>query len=76
MEFLKNDMVIVNPLKVERWIVDELLASTDLSLEDISVKAGFNSLSSFRRYFTRSTGMTPMAFRRAAEKQSMETVGE
>lgn len=27
MEFLKNDMVIVNPLKVNRWIVDELEAS-------------------------------------------------
>lgn len=27
MEFLKNDMVIVNPLKVKRWILDELEAS-------------------------------------------------
>lgn len=27
MEFLKNDMVIVNPLKVKRWIMDELEAS-------------------------------------------------
>ena len=27
MEFLENDMVIVNPLKVKRWIVDELESS-------------------------------------------------
>lgn len=27
MEFLENDMVIVNPLKVKRWIIDELEAS-------------------------------------------------
>jgi D-glycero-alpha-D-manno-heptose-7-phosphate kinase len=27
MEFLKNDMVIVNPLRVKRWIIDELESS-------------------------------------------------
>jgi D-glycero-alpha-D-manno-heptose-7-phosphate kinase len=27
MEFLKNDIVIVNPLKIKRWIIDELESS-------------------------------------------------
>ena len=27
MEFLQNDLVIVNPLKMKRWIVDELESS-------------------------------------------------
>ena len=64
---------------VNKWRVEhakELLASTDLSLEDISVEAGFNSLSSFRRYFIRSAGMTPMAFRRATESRSRTIVSE
>lgn len=56
----------VNKWRVER--AKELLTSTSLSLDDISVKSGFNSLSSFRRYFTRSAGMTPMAYRRKEEK--------
>lgn len=64
---------------VNKWRVEhakELLASTDLSLEDISVEAGFNSLSSFRRYFTRSAGMTPMAFRRTAQNRNRDIFSE
>ena len=30
MEFLPNDLVIVNPLKIKRWIIDELESSTIL----------------------------------------------
>ena len=36
MEFLKNDMVIVNPLKMKRWITDELEGSMLLYFTGVS----------------------------------------
>ncbi len=52
---------------VNRWRIEqtmELLETTDLSLDDIAQKSGFNSQSSFRRYFIAHVGMTPAAYRK------------
>ena len=52
----------VNKWRVKR--AKKLLSSTSLPLEDVAIQSGFNSLSSFRRYFTKSVGTTPQAFRK------------
>lgn len=56
---------------VNQWRVvraKELLASTTLPLEEVASQSGFNSLSSFRRYFAGSVGMTPSAYRTRVDK--------
>lgn len=53
----------VNQWRVKR--AKELLAESGLPLEQIAEKSGFNSLSSFRRYFTKAVGMTPAKYRKA-----------
>ncbi len=52
----------VNGWRVEK--AKQLLLTTDFSLAVIAEKSGFNSLSSFRRYFTASCGTTPTAYRK------------
>ena len=54
----------VNKWRVKR--AKDLLSSTSLPLEDVATQSGFNSLSSFHRYFTKSVGMTPQAFHKKA----------
>lgn len=39
MEFLKDDLVIINPLKIKRWIIDELEASMVLYFTGASRKS-------------------------------------
>lgn len=52
---------------VNHWRVmkaEHLLTETKLGLEDVAQQSGFNSLSSFRRYFTSVMGQTPAAYRK------------
>ena len=41
----------------------DLLASTNLTIEQISEKTGFGSVRTFRRAFVQVTGMQPNAYR-------------
>lgn len=53
---------------VNQWRVaraKELLATRpDLSVEQVAEQSGFNSLTSFRRYFTKAVGTTPSKWRK------------
>ena len=49
--------------KIRIEAAKKLLLSTDLSIEDISKKSGFNSLSHFTSNFKKYTGKTPAEFR-------------
>ena len=52
----------VNSWRVEKAKI--LLSSTSLPLETVAEKSGFNSISSFRRYFTDTCGITPSSYRK------------
>jgi len=41
-----------------------LLATTELSLQEVAMQSGFNSISSFRRYFVGKMGQTPSAYKK------------
>ena len=44
----------------------DLLLTTDMSVDNISVSVGYVSTSSFRRKFKQDTGLTPSQFRTKA----------
>lgn len=52
----------VNQWRVRR--AKELLRETDMLLEEVALQSGFNSMSSFRRYFSAHTGMSPLEYRK------------
>lgn len=52
----------VNQWRIRR--AQKLLERTELTLDQIACQSGFNSQSSFRRYFTAATGTTPSSYRK------------
>ena len=42
-----------------------LLTSTNLTLQEVATQSGFNSISSFRRYFVTKMGQTPSAYKKS-----------
>lgn len=57
----------VNSWRLEQAI--ELLLNTQLPLDDVALKSGFNSRSSFRRNFLKQYGCTPGEFRKNNGKE-------
>ncbi len=52
----------VNGWRVEK--AKSLLSTTQLPLETVAEKSGFNSISSFRRYFSAAYGIAPSVYRK------------
>ncbi len=48
----------------------QLLETTQLPVEEISVQAGYSDVSSFRRLFKRLVGLTPLTYRRMFGKSA------
>ena len=46
----------------------ELLCTTEMSVDEISVAVGYNSASGFRRKFRQETGLSPSQFRETCGK--------
>jgi transcriptional regulator GlxA family with amidase domain len=55
-------LTYLQALKIER--AKELLESTPGDFEEITEKVGYEDVSSFRRLFKRSTGLSPAQYRR------------
>lgn len=52
-----------NSLRIERAKL--LLVTTDMQIEEVGIKSGFNDKFYFTRYFTKCTGVSPTRFREA-----------
>lgn len=56
----------INLKRIEKSV--ELLAKTDLSMEEISIKVGFSSASYYSKIFKRLKGMSPLKYRKLNSK--------
>lgn len=54
-------------LRLER--AKAVLTETEEKIIDVAAMAGFSSLSAFNRFFKKQTGLTPSAYRKAAQKR-------
>ncbi|WP_158560543.1 AraC family transcriptional regulator [Paenibacillus contaminans] len=64
----KSFLDYVHELRVES--AASLLISTDMSITDVAVEAGFESFRTFSRVFRESKGMTPSEYRTAAKNRA------
>lgn len=59
-----------NRLKIRQ--AESLLAETDLSIERIAARAGFNSGTYFDRVFRKITGLSPQMYRKSVKQQKKQ----
>lgn len=63
---------------VNHWRIkhaERLLLTSNFTIDEIASRSGFNSLSSFRRYFTVHAGMSPSKFRKQKPSSPSHPVG-
>ena len=61
----------VNEFRVKHAcrLLDQSLGSAHLNMQEVATQSGFNSLSSFNRYFSKMVGMTPTAYLKRSYSQ-------
>ena len=54
----------VNEFRVKHAcrLLDQMPGAVHLNMQEVATQSGFNSLSSFNRYFSKMVGMTPTAY--------------
>ena len=60
----------INSFRVReaQTIIETMAVGERLNMSDVALKSGFNSVSTFNRYFRKVTGMNPKDYYKEAEK--------